>query len=137
MWCLFTDSQAFLYNKGYVRTSSEEYDLENPLNFVHLTNNCLQKYGKKYGQYEDGNTISFEDFQKFLTQEFQGEVQFKEHVFPKIIDLVIDVFLASQPRINPNKRNNCFELLGLDFLIDEDFRTWLLEVNTNPYLGKY
>jgi hypothetical protein len=28
-----------------------------------------------------------------------------------------------------------FELLGYDFLIDEDFRLWLIEVNTNPYLG--
>jgi hypothetical protein len=28
-----------------------------------------------------------------------------------------------------------FEFLGYDFLIDEDFRLWLIEVNTNPYLG--
>lgn len=28
-----------------------------------------------------------------------------------------------------------FELFGYDFLVDEDFRTWLLEVNNNPYLG--
>lgn len=32
-------------------------------------------------------------------------------------------------------RPHTFELFGFDFLIDEDFRTWLLEVNTNPYLG--
>ena len=32
-------------------------------------------------------------------------------------------------------RTNCFELLGFDFMIDEDLRTWLIEVNTNPYLG--
>jgi len=30
---------------------------------------------------------------------------------------------------------NCFELFGYDFLVDEDMRVWLLEVNTNPYLG--
>ena len=28
-----------------------------------------------------------------------------------------------------------FELFGYDFLIDEDFRIWLIEVNTNPYFG--
>ena len=28
-----------------------------------------------------------------------------------------------------------WELFGFDFLIDEDFRVWLIEVNTNPYLG--
>ena len=37
--------------------------------------------------------------------------------------------------MNPNKRKNIFELFGYDFLIDEDLRTWLIEVNTNPYLG--
>jgi hypothetical protein len=37
--------------------------------------------------------------------------------------------------MNPNKRKNVFELFGFDFMIDEDFRTWLIEVNTNPYLG--
>ena len=38
--------------------------------------------------------------------------------------------------MNPEKRENLFELFGFDFLIDEDFRTWLIEINTNPYLGK-
>ena len=37
--------------------------------------------------------------------------------------------------MNPGKRKTCFELLGYDFLLDEDFRVWLLEVNQNPYLG--
>lgn len=50
-------------------------------------------------------------------------------------DIAIDVFLASKSKLNPNKRRNCFELLGFDFMIDEDFRTWLIECNTNPSLS--
>lgn len=37
--------------------------------------------------------------------------------------------------MNPNNRDNVFELMGFDFMIDEDFRVWLIEVNTNPYFG--
>ena len=37
--------------------------------------------------------------------------------------------------MNPENRPHCFELMGFDFLIDEDFRVWLIEVNTNPYFG--
>ena len=28
-------------------------------------------------------------------------------------------------------------MLGFDFMIDEDFRLWLIEVNTNPSLALY
>ena len=33
-------------------------------------------------------------------------------------------------------RKNQFELFGFDFMIDEDFNVWLIEVNTNPALGE-
>jgi D-alanine-D-alanine ligase-like ATP-grasp enzyme len=29
-------------------------------------------------------------------------------------------------------RKYCFEIFGYDFIIDEDFNLWLIEVNTNP-----
>lgn len=50
-------------------------------------------------------------------------------------NLIIDSYLSTKSKLNPNLRKNCFELFGYDFLIDEDFRIWLIEVNTNPYLG--
>ena len=48
---------------------------------------------------------------------------------PRMKDIIIDTFLSVRNDLNPGKRKNCFELLGYDFLIDEDFRLWLLEVN--------
>ena len=33
-----------------------------------------------------------------------------------------------------NRKESNFELLGLDFMIDENFNPWLIEVNTNPCL---
>jgi D-alanine-D-alanine ligase-like ATP-grasp enzyme len=57
-----------------------------------------------------------------------------EHLIPRMKDLIIDTFLAIKSSMNPSKRKNCFELVGYDFMIDEDFRVWLIEVNTNPQL---
>ena len=54
---------------------------------------------------------------------------------PRMHDIVIDTILSVKNNINPNNKSNCFELLGYDFMIDEDFRCWLIEVNINPYLG--
>ena len=45
------------------------------------------------------------------------------------------LFYSGKNTLNPNNRSPCFELFGYDFMIDEDFRCWLLEINTNPYLG--
>ena len=33
-----------------------------------------------------------------------------------------------------NNKHNNFELLGYDFMIDEDLKVYLIEVNTNPCL---
>ena len=50
-------------------------------------------------------------------------------------DLAIDCYLSCKQNLNPNKRRNSFEFFGFDFMIDEDFRIWLIEVNTNPSLA--
>jgi hypothetical protein len=63
------------------------------------------------------------------------KLKVNEHFIPRMKDLVIDTYNATKAQLNPNRRKNCFELLGYDFLIDEDFRLWLIEVNTNPYFG--
>ena len=33
-----------------------------------------------------------------------------------------------------NRRQYSFEIFGYDFMIDEDMKPWLIEVNTNPCL---
>lgn len=49
---------------------------------------------------------------------------------------MIDTYLSVKTALNPKNRKDCFELFGYDFFIDEDFRVWLIECNTNPYLGE-
>jgi tubulin polyglutamylase TTLL1 len=41
---------------------------------------------------------------------------------------------SSWVSINPRHKDKNFELFGLDFMIDEHFKPWLIEVNTNPCL---
>ena len=137
MWAVMTWKGELLYYKpGYIRTSSDSYSLDSKLNYVHLTNNCLQQFGDKYGAFEEGNTIEFPLFTEYLKQAFPNyAIDFESHIMSRIKDLMIDSFLSVKTELNPSKRKNCFEFLGYDFLIDEDFRVWLIEINTNPYLG--
>ena len=36
--------------------------------------------------------------------------------------------------MDPHHRQNCFEIFGLDYMIDDNSKVWLIEVNTNPCL---
>ena len=36
--------------------------------------------------------------------------------------------------MDPHHRQNCFEIFGLDFMIDDNAKVWIIEVNTNPCL---
>jgi D-alanine-D-alanine ligase-like ATP-grasp enzyme len=41
--------------------------------------------------------------------------------------------LSVKRKINRLERDNCFEIFGYDFMVDEkDYKPWLIEVNTNP-----
>ena len=60
VWVVVTQEfEIYFYKDGYLRTASTVYDMSDDNNYTHLTNNCLQCYGKDYGKHEDGNTLSF------------------------------------------------------------------------------
>ena len=57
----------FWFKEGYLRTCSLDYKtdcVENQL--IHLTNNAIQKHGENYGEHEEGNILSFDDFKEIL-----------------------------------------------------------------------
>lgn len=64
-----------------------------------------------------------------------------ESLFKKIEDIIIKTIISAEPILNNAVemfvpyRNNCFELLGFDILIDSQLNPWLLEVNLSPSLS--
>ena len=52
-------------------------------------------------------------------------------------DIAIDTFQSVKKQINPNKRRDVFELFGYDFMVDEDLRVWLIEVNIGIILDQH
>ena len=53
---------------------------------------------------------------------------------PTMKHQILKSMYSVRKTIDPSRRKYCFELFGYDFIIDEDFNTWLIEVNTNPCL---
>ena len=128
--------QAYSYADGYLRTTSTEYstkDISN--NLIHLTNDAIQKYSEEYGKFEDGNKLSYKDFQRYLDFHCSDKkVNFFNDILPNIKNLIKDSIQSVFLKIDPKKRLHCMEIFGYDFMIDSNFKPWLIEVNTNPCL---
>jgi len=134
--CFNGHVQGYFYHDGYLRTSSKEFTLKNISNrFIHLTNDAVQKKSEDYGRFESGNKLSYPEFQKYLEANFPEQVNFWRDIWPRIKQLMTDSFQAVSRHVDPHRRKHTFEVLGYDFMIDEKFKVWLIEVNTNPCLS--
>ena len=57
------NTKVYIYEEGYLRTSSREYSNHNINDrLVHLTNDAVQKRAPDYGKFEAGNKLSYQDF---------------------------------------------------------------------------
>ncbi|KAL4485833.1 hypothetical protein ABPG72_012373 [Tetrahymena utriculariae] len=133
MWVLVNQNlDVYLFKEGYIRTSSKKYDVSDQDNiFIHLTNNAIQKYSDSYGQYENGNQLSLDNFDEYL--KLKGYKQtFRGDIMPRIKEIITISMLSVKNKLNANDRKYSFELFGYDFFIDQQFNVWLIEINTNP-----
>lgn len=127
--------KGFNYLDGYLRTSAREFNLTNLNKYIHLTNDAVQKKCDDYGKHEFGNKVSFGEYQQYLNQTVPKlNVDFKQHVFSQIRHIMKDSIKACYNLLDPMKRQHSFEILGYDFMLDENFKVYLIEANTNPCL---
>ena len=135
IWALLTqDLKIYVFQEGHLKCCSINYDINSSDTFCHLTNYSFQKYNSNFGKYELGNEASFNDLQRNIDVNYNKKVDFKQEIFPKIINIIQFVFEAVKHKINPLERKYSFEIFGFDFMLDCDFVPFLLEVNTNPGL---
>jgi len=126
----------YIYDEGYLRTSCREYSINNLNNkLVHLTNDAVQKRAEEYGKFEPGNKLSYNEFQQFIDKTYPDlNVCFERDILPQMNKMTTDIFRACHGKLDPKRRLHCMEVFGLDFMIDDEFKPYLIEVNTNPCL---
>lgn len=127
--------QAYWFWDGYLRTSSKEFTLKNCSRMVHLTNDAVQKYSDEYGKYESGNKLSYADFQRYIDKtKDMPQFNLVKDIVPKMKKIAQKGVQSVFKKLCPKRRENQFEIFGLDFMIDEDLKPYLIEMNTNPCL---
>lgn len=144
-WVLVTDWNPltiYFFDEAYCRFSSEEYStseesLDN--SFVHLVNqsvnkNNLDKKGLVFkaenGEEVHGFMWGCEQFKKYLAFRNDGRDVWTERVQPRMKEIAKMTLACAVDMIE--HRKNSWELYGFDFMIDDEFNAWLIEVNSSP-----
>jgi len=127
--------RAFSYRDAYLRTTSAKYTTKRFDRMIHLNNDAVQKNGEDYGKFESANKMSLDEFQKYLDEHHPKDGYLvREQLMPQIRGLMADAVRAASSRLNPRNIDHCFEVYGFDFMVDANFRVWLIECNANPCL---
>jgi tubulin---tyrosine ligase len=90
----------------------------------HLTNTCFQDEGTKESSVH-----------RFWTLESNAMPEgWRENIFSQICNATGEIFEAAarEQMVHFQTRPNAFEVFGADFLVDNKFNVWLLELNAYP-----
>ncbi|XP_065084258.1 tubulin glycylase 3B-like [Ochlerotatus camptorhynchus] len=135
----FTSNQlkVWMYRDCYLRFSSREFNLEDFNESIHLTNYSIQKNyagtGRKPGTILPAcNMWSSRQFQQYLQSLGKG-YYWERKIYPDMKKNVLSIVAASLDGMKMER--NMFELYGADFMVTENFRTMLIEINSSPDLS--
>lgn len=120
---LCTGYEVYYDNNYFACTSLHDYNKTNITNrAIHITNPNLQ----------DEETVDNDLI--YLDKKVLNEIVVIDILDKKILNMCKDIFLKENlPNIiNPYQEANCYELFGLDLLIDTNENVWLLEINVSP-----
>ena len=139
----FNPLRVYIYEEGLVRFATELFSLQPAQlsnRFVHLTNYSINKTSDKFVDYTEegiGSKWTLTALKKCMrTLGLDPDLmamRIEDIIIKTIISIEHKVFKATETYVP--FRNNCFDLLGFDILVDRDLKPWLLEVNLSPSLA--
>ncbi|XP_072040892.1 LOW QUALITY PROTEIN: uncharacterized protein [Amphiura filiformis] len=125
-----------LFHTGYLRLACDDYDHDSTDLHRHLTNQYVQKKHPSYQDMKDETVWSMERFNDVVNEMAEEKGLPKDWVmgyFHKQMNkIMVHCFNAVKSKLDA--KLGFFDLLGFDFLIDTDFKIWLIEINVNPAL---
>ncbi|KAJ3589707.1 hypothetical protein NHX12_010550 [Muraenolepis orangiensis] len=132
-----TDPYVVLFRHGYARLTCEPYDPRSDNLTAHLTNQCMQKKNPLYSLLKEDTVWSMEKLNDYVNDRYSvAKALPRDWItgdFARFMQrVVVQCFSAVKSKLD--RKLGLFDLIGCDFLIDEEFKVWLLEMNCNPAL---
>ena len=130
---LDSNLNVFFCREGHLKGCSEFYNINDTNKFIHITNYSFQKNSSNFERFEIGNEISYNDFKKFMIKECIPLEKFDKMIehMKFLIQISLKAVSKKLTKVSPVL---CFEIFGYDFIVDNEFRPWILEINDNPGL---
>lgn len=131
-----------LTHTGYARLSLEEYSIDSfgtgskEEKATHLTNAAVQKVHPLFKDKKEETIMTMDQLRDYMLQNEPDLVKTPEDFDAKVTNQINEICrLVFETAKNKLERKfGCFELFGLDFLLDAELNPQLLEINTNPAL---
>lgn len=127
--------RAYLYHEGSAKLASARYDPEDTENvYAHLTNPDINA-----GNRDSASPVVFVNlarYREWLREQGHDD----EPLFARLRDLLALTLISAREKMRRRLRavdadtTGCYELLGMDCLVDADLNPWILECNLSPSL---
>lgn len=108
---------------------------------MHLTNYSINKLSANYTSNEDAEACQGHKWTiKSLWTYLANQGVNTQRLWGALRNLVLRTILAGEhalhqmSKANVGSKYNCFELFGIDVILDSELKPWLLEVNISPSL---
>ena len=136
VWVLVTQNlKVYFFKEGHLKTCSISFDINSKDAYTHITNYSFQKDNEYFEKYEKGNEVPFYEFQKFIDEKYpEKNYKIKINLYSQIKEIVSLSMKSVKDQINKNNNTYQFEIFGYDFMLDENFNLFLIEINDNPGL---
>jgi tubulin polyglutamylase TTLL5 len=128
----------YWYQEGFCKLASEEYSMDDLDNvYQHLTNPDINEANSE--KESPVTFYSFEQYREWL--ESLGHDSGK--IFRQLKEVITLTVIAAREKIRHKYQSDeaiapgCYELIGLDCMLDNDLKPWVLECNLSPSLSTY
>ncbi|MFC3284962.1 PqqD family peptide modification chaperone [Litchfieldella rifensis] len=128
--------RVYVYRQGFAKLASEPYDVNDPDNlYSQLTNpdiNALNITAEVPVEF-----IDFDRYRQWLRDQGHDD----ERLFAQVHDLITLTVISAVDAMRQRTAESgadprgCYELLGLDCLVDDTLKPWILECNLSPSMG--